>query len=176
MREPVLEERHMDNVANTNAPGSPGPGKPATPHDTTTKEAPAGGGTAVSHTPLNLGGAPTAAPAAPPHPTAAPAAPHPAAPAPATHPPAATGPGVPSPAVIKKPTPVSPPVVAASARTTGIKTFFTKLHPGAINFLDEQITKWLKENPTVVIKHTNVTTGDIVDKKTEPNLLITIWY
>ncbi|MHC4310491.1 MAG: hypothetical protein ACYSSN_11135 [Planctomycetota bacterium] len=66
--------------------------------------------------------------------------------------------------------------VASSDRITGVKTFFTKLHPGAINFLDEQITKWLAENPDVVIKRTNIITGEIQAKKTDPNIIITVWY
>jgi hypothetical protein len=166
----------MDNVANTNAHGGDSPAKPATPHDTTVKEAPAGGNAAVSRAPLNLGAAPAAAP--------------PTAPGPATHNHVATGPAAAPPAAapgtmprapapqapVRRPLPVSPPVVPPSARTTNCKTFFTKLHPGAINFLDEQISKWLRENPSIVVKHTNVTTGEIVDKKTEPNILITIWY
>jgi len=66
--------------------------------------------------------------------------------------------------------------IVSSDRITGIKTFFAKLHPGAIEFLDEQISNWLKKNPGVTIKRTNVTTGDIQAKKTEPNLIITVWY
>jgi hypothetical protein len=61
-------------------------------------------------------------------------------------------------------------------RTTGVKTFFTKLHSGAIEFLDEQITAWLKQNPGISIKHTNIVTGEIQGKKTEPNIIITVWY
>ena len=61
-------------------------------------------------------------------------------------------------------------------RISGVKTFFTKLHPGAIQFLDEQICDWLKANPAVIIKRTNVTTGEIQAKKTEPNIIITVWY
>ena len=66
--------------------------------------------------------------------------------------------------------------VVSSDRITGVKTFFTKLHPGAINFLDEQITRWLKENPDVKIKRTNIVTGEIQGKKTDPNIIITVWY
>ena len=66
--------------------------------------------------------------------------------------------------------------VVSAERITGVKTFFTKLHPGALNFLDEQITKWLKENPDVKIKRTNIVTGEIQAKKTEPNIIITVWY
>lgn len=61
-------------------------------------------------------------------------------------------------------------------RITGVRTFFTKLHPGALEFLDEQITNWLRNNPGVVVKRTNVTTGEVQAKKTEPNVIITVWY
>ncbi len=66
--------------------------------------------------------------------------------------------------------------VVSTERITGVKTFFTKLHPGALNFLDEQITKWLKENPDVKIKRTNIITGEVQAKKTEPNIIISVWY
>jgi len=66
--------------------------------------------------------------------------------------------------------------IVSSDQITGIKTFFAKLHPGAIEFLDEQIGNWLKKNPGVTIKRTNVTTGEVQAKKTEPNLIITVWY
>ncbi len=68
------------------------------------------------------------------------------------------------------------PQAAPSERITGVKTFFTKLHAGAIEFLGEQITKWLEENPSVSIKLTNTVTGEIQGKKTEPNIIITVWY
>ncbi len=63
-----------------------------------------------------------------------------------------------------------------SGRITGVRTFFTKLHAGAINFLDEQMTEWLKKNPDIVVKRTNITTGPITGKKIEPNIIITVWY
>jgi len=78
---------------------------------------------------------------------------------------------------VPKPATIKPAEqVVSTERITSIKTFFTKLHPGALNFLDEQITKWLKENPDVKIKRTNIVTGEIQSKKTEPNIIITIWY
>jgi len=116
----------------------------------------------VSHSPLNLGGSTTE----PAKPTAKepakPAIKEPSKPTAINRPQAAT----------KK----APQEEASSSRVTGVRTFFTKLHPGAINFLDEQITKWLKENPGVSIKQTNITTGEIQAKKTEPNIIITVWY
>jgi hypothetical protein len=66
--------------------------------------------------------------------------------------------------------------IASSERITGVKTFFTKLHPGAMDFLDKQITNWLKNHPGLVVKRTNITTGEVQAKKTEPNIIITIWY
>ena len=66
--------------------------------------------------------------------------------------------------------------VTSADRITGVKNFFTKLHPGAIDFLSEQITKWLNDNPDIVIKRTNMVTGNIQAKKVDPNLIITVWY
>jgi hypothetical protein len=66
--------------------------------------------------------------------------------------------------------------IVSAERITGVKTFFTKLHPGAMDFLDEIITKWLKDNPGISIKRTNIVTGEIQGKKTEPNIIITVWY
>jgi hypothetical protein len=66
--------------------------------------------------------------------------------------------------------------IVSADRITGLKTFFTKLHPGALEFLDEQISAWLKQNPGIVIKRTNVTTGEVQAKKSEPNIIITVWY
>jgi hypothetical protein len=63
-----------------------------------------------------------------------------------------------------------------SGRITGCKTFFTKLHGGAIEFLGDQIAGWLEKNPEIHIKQTNVTVGEIQAKKTEPNLIIVVWY
>jgi len=74
--------------------------------------------------------------------------------------------------IVKKPT----EKVGSTDRIVGVKTFFTKLHPGAMNFLDEQITKWLQENPDITIKRTNIVTGLMQAKKTEPNIIITVWY
>jgi len=110
----------------------------------------AGASPGVSRAPLNLGGAAAtpAAPAAPKAPALRPVPPRPTA-----------GVGV-----------------APAGRITACKTFFTKMHPGAIHFLDEMIAKWLAENPQIVIKHTNVLQGEITEKKTEQNIVIVVWY
>lgn len=101
-----------------------------------------------------------------------------------SHSPLDLGPG---PAVnVPQPRQDRPPAAAAamqavrkadtSGRITAVKTFFTKLHSGAIAFLEQQITTWLKDNPDVVVKKTNVIMGEVQGKKTEPNIIITIWY
>ena len=115
----------------------------------------------VSHLPLNIGGSGPAKAPAPSQTTSAGSG--------------SAGPAAPS----VKPTVKAPTTakgVSSSDRVTGVKTFFTKLHPGAIEFLDEQITNWLKENPGIAIKRTNMVTGEIQGKKTEPNIIITVWY
>jgi hypothetical protein len=111
------------------------------------------GESGVSHAPLDLGGGSvTPAPKAPaPKPVAKPSSPAPIGTKPAE-------------------------IVASADRIVGMKTFYTKLHGGAITFLEEQIARWLKANPDVIVKRTNVVTGDVVGKKTEPNIIITIWY
>jgi len=84
----------------------------------------------------------------------------------------------PPPAPAPTPTLKKVGVKAASVpdRTTGMKTFFAKLHVGSMEFVDEQVSSWLKENPGVVVKQTNTTTGMVVSKVTEPNLIVTVWY
>jgi hypothetical protein len=104
-------------------------------------------GAGVSHSPLNLGGGDTAK-------------------APKTEMPAQP------PTILKKPA----EKIVSAERVTGVRTFFTKLHPGAIDFLDEQITKWLKDNPGISIKQTSTMAGEIQGKKTEPNIIVTVWY
>ena len=113
----------------------------------------------VSHAPLNLGG------------TSPAPAPQGIAPKPVAKP---SGPPA---AVVARPVPVRPTVpTAPTGRIQGVKTFFTKLHPGAIIFLDEQITRWLSENPNIMVKQTNVAVGEVEAKKTEANIIITVWF
>ena len=66
--------------------------------------------------------------------------------------------------------------IVSTGRIGGVKTFFTKLHVGSIDFLDEQINRWLKANPGISVKRTNTVTGMVVGKKTEPHILVTVWY
>ena len=69
-----------------------------------------------------------------------------------------------------------PADIVSMDRISGVKTFFTKLHPGAIEFLDEQIANWLKDNPDVVVQQTNATVGEIESDKKEMSIIINVWY
>lgn len=145
----------MDNVGNNNPtpkPTAPIPleGESAPPIRLAPAPAPAAGSPNVSRAPLNLGSGTGAA--APPAPSAAPRAP------------------------VLRQAPPKPAAVPGGDRIATCKTFFTKLHPGALHFLEEQITNWLKDNPGVVIKRTDVVTGEITEKKAEPSLIIVVWY
>jgi hypothetical protein len=146
----------MDNLGNNSFPGGSDNDKPIP-----LGNSPTSGSPGVSRAPLNLGGGgDQPAPAAKPAPKIV--APKPAQKPAATTPVAAA--------------PVTAPSAAAGDRITGLRTFHTKLHAGAIEFLGDQICKWLAENPEIVIKQTNITTGDVQGKKTEPNLIMTVWY
>jgi len=110
-----------------------------------------GGDTRISHSPLSLGGKDKIAPAR-------------------------TKPPAPKPAAVPTAAKKQPKAIDTSGRITNVKTFFTKLHAGAIDFLNEQINTWLEENPNIIVKRTNMVTGEIQGKKTEPNIIIVIWY
>ena len=85
-----------------------------------------------------------------------------------------------------QPKPVAAPVVnkvananvqtVSTGKITGVKTIYTKLHAGSLNFLDGLINDWIKENPDKDIKQIQTTVGEIQGKKTEPNIIVSIWY
>lgn len=122
------------------------------------------GPASVSRKPLDLGaGKPRAvSPAQAPRPAAKPAV------KPVTKPVAA--------ASAPRPVNTGPAVEAINGRISGVKTFFAKLHHGSLKFIDDQIVEWLKDHPEVVIKRTNMVVGEVQAKKTEPNLIMTVWY
>ena len=120
----------------------------------------------VSRKPLSMGAGGAAKEPAPPERAVAP--PPPAPVKPARRPPAKTG--------DRPAARAATSAVVPEARISGLKTFFTKLHPGALVFLDEQVTEWLKAHPDVQIKRTNVSVGEVMAKKTEPNIIMNIWY
>jgi hypothetical protein len=158
-----LEGQRMDNL-NSNPNGAV-PDEPIPIGDDLEEPIPFDDGSSsggqVSHAPLDLGGGPAV-----PVPKKAPAKPT----LPTAH-------GVSHPVQKTNVRAVSTQDIAAGGgRITGVKTFFAKLHAGSLEFLDGQIADWLRDNPDVVVKYTNIATGDVVAKKTEPNILITLWY
>ncbi len=56
-----------------------------------------------------------------------------------------------------------------------VRTFDTKLSRGAMEMMDDQINAWLDENGYEV-KFVSTTIGDVQGKKTEPHLIVNIWY
>ncbi len=85
-----------------------------------------------------------------------------------------------------QPRPVAAPVVnipktstvqsVPTGKITGVKTIYTKLHAGSLDFLDGLINDWIRENPTKEIKMVQTTVGELQGKKTEPNIIVVIWF
>jgi hypothetical protein len=169
---PAAVSRSPLNLGGAGTGTAPHPTQPAAPSPPSPGPHPAPG--PIAH--------PAASPVA--HPAPGPG-PHPAT-GPGPHPPAGPASGaVPAPAAPAMPKiqapqpPLRKPVTTTSApagRITGCRTFFAKLHTGAIEFLDEQISIWLRDNPNIVVRFATTTTGEIQGKKTEPNILVTVWY
>ena len=149
-------------------PPSGGDDKKTIPFDDSDSAPPAAAG-GVSRKPLDLGGSKPVAPAAP-------AAP-PKVAKPAVRP---TAKPVAKPAaaatVAKAVAQANPSPVAVTERITRMKIFVIKLHHGSLEYVEEQIAEWLRDNPDVVIKRTDVSVGEVQAKKTEPNLIINVWY
>lgn len=56
-----------------------------------------------------------------------------------------------------------------------VKTFVAKLTKEAISYMDEQINRWLADNPNAEVKFVTVAQGDIVGRTREPSLLVSVW-
>lgn len=56
-----------------------------------------------------------------------------------------------------------------------VKTFVTKLRLDAIEHLDEQINNWLDNHPEYEVKFVSQTVGDLVGKRTEAALFVSVW-
>ena len=59
---------------------------------------------------------------------------------------------------------------------TRVRTFHTKLTDGAFAFLDNQINEWVDENQDVEVKFCNTTIGVVEGKRSEPHIIMTVWY
>jgi len=56
------------------------------------------------------------------------------------------------------------------------RTFHARLSDSGLTFLDEQINEWLEKHPDVEVKFSNTTVGVVEAKRSDPNLIITVWY
>ena len=59
---------------------------------------------------------------------------------------------------------------------TRMRIFHAKLSDSGLMYIQEMINEWLDDNPEIEIKHTNTTVGILEAKRSEPNLLLTVWY
>jgi len=68
------------------------------------------------------------------------------------------------------------PINKDSQGATRVRTFHAKLNDGAFHFLDNQINEWIDSHPEVEVKFCNTTIGVVEAKKSEPHMIINIWY
>ena len=60
---------------------------------------------------------------------------------------------------------------------TRVRTFHAKLTDGALHFLDDQINEWLDEHNEIEVKFATTVMGSVEGKqRTEPHLIVSIWY
>ncbi len=58
---------------------------------------------------------------------------------------------------------------------THVKTFFCKLRPDAIQFVDDQVNDWLDKHPEYEVKFVTSTVGKLVGKNVEDALFMNVW-
>ena len=68
------------------------------------------------------------------------------------------------------------PLNTAGKGATRVRTFHTRLSNNAMAFLDEQVNEWVDENPDIEVKFSTSAVGMVEGKKTEPHLIINVWY
>ncbi|MCK4629776.1 MAG: hypothetical protein KAT56_12285 [Sedimentisphaerales bacterium] len=68
------------------------------------------------------------------------------------------------------------PLNTTGKGATRVRTFHTRLSNNAMAFLDEQVNEWIDENPDIEVKFSTSTVGMVESKKTEPHLIINVWY
>ena len=56
-----------------------------------------------------------------------------------------------------------------------VRTFTAKTTKEGIAYMDEQINRWLAENPEVEVKFVTVVPGDIIGRTRDPSLFISVW-
>lgn len=68
------------------------------------------------------------------------------------------------------------PITGAADPPTRVRTFHSKLTPGALAHMDDLINEWIDSNPGIFIKHVNTTVGPFEAKHVEQHLIVTIFY
>ena len=68
------------------------------------------------------------------------------------------------------------PLNTKGQNATRVRTFHAKLNDAAINYLSEQINEWIDSHEDVEVKFTNTTIGVVEGKRTEPHLIVNVWY
>ncbi len=58
---------------------------------------------------------------------------------------------------------------------THVKTFYCKLRPDAIQYLDDQINEWLDKHPEYEVKQVSASVGKLVGKNIEDALFLNVW-
>ena len=56
------------------------------------------------------------------------------------------------------------------------RVFHSKIAENSLERLEEMVNEWLDANPHVEVKHVGHLVGDMVGKKTEPNVIVIVWY
>ncbi|MCC7144868.1 MAG: hypothetical protein IT443_00330 [Phycisphaeraceae bacterium] len=56
-----------------------------------------------------------------------------------------------------------------------MRTFFSKLRPDAIEYMDRQINEWLDSHPEYEVKFASSSVGLLQEKSAEPAIFVTVW-
>ncbi|MBI9015639.1 MAG: hypothetical protein JEZ07_00095 [Phycisphaerae bacterium] len=67
------------------------------------------------------------------------------------------------------------PLNSDGTGATRVKTFHSVLSDTAIEYMDDHIDEWIDKHPGIEVKFTNMTIG-LMGKRSEPHLIMTVWY
>ncbi len=68
------------------------------------------------------------------------------------------------------------PLLGPGEGATRCRTFHAKLNDGAVAFMNRQINEWADAHPEIVIKFASTTMGVWEGKKSDPTLIVTVFY
>ncbi len=68
------------------------------------------------------------------------------------------------------------PLLGPGEGATRCRTFHAKLNDGAVGFMNRQICDWADANPEISIKFASTTMGVWEGKKSDPTLIVTVFY